>query len=208
MSTQLSSSAHALSIASHRRGPWPSRTARVEYRLPTPTVVVIGVHGEIDASNAGILNEHVAEHATRCHGLILDLAGLKFFGIEGFPALHRVGVSCARTGIGWAVVPGPAVSRTLRICDPQGSLPVAGSVDAAIATFPGERVRRPVGDLRLVRQRVGLISAPLMSTIAELGSFVTRETAAAQPPTVIPKPTAAVGNGMSTTPPTNEGRQS
>ncbi len=150
MTTPLSTSVHALSITSHRGGPGPSRAARVEYRLPTPTVVVIGVHGEIDASNAGILNEHVAEHATRCDGLILDLAGLKFFGIEGFPALHRVSVSCARTGIGWAVVPGPAVSRALRICDPQGSLPIASSVDAAIATFADESVRRPGGDLRLV----------------------------------------------------------
>jgi hypothetical protein len=49
--------------------------------------------------------------------------------------------------------------------------------------------------------------APLMSTIAELGSFLTRETAAAQSSTVIPKPTAAVGNGTPTTRTTDEGRQ-
>jgi len=148
--TTLATCADALSITSRRAGSRPSRTARVDCRSPTPTVVVIGVHGEIDASNAGILNEHVAEHAKRCDRVILDLTGVEFFGIEGFPALHRISVSCARTGIGWAVVPGPAVSRLLRICDPQGSLPAADSVDAAIATLHDQSVRRPGGDLRLV----------------------------------------------------------
>ena len=47
--------------------------------------------------------------------------------------------------------------------------------------------------------------APLMSTIAELGSFLVRETAAAQSSSVIPKPTAAVGNGTPTTRTSNEG---
>jgi regulator of protease activity HflC (stomatin/prohibitin superfamily) len=50
--------------------------------------------------------------------------------------------------------------------------------------------------------------APLMSTIAELGSFLTRETAAAQPSTVVPQPTAVVRNGTSTTHTSNEGQQS
>ena len=44
-----------------------------------------------------------------------------------------------------------------------------------------------------------------MSTIAELGSFLARETAAAQSSSVIPKPTAAVGNGTPTTRTSNEG---
>ena len=50
--------------------------------------------------------------------------------------------------------------------------------------------------------------APLMSTIAELGSFLTRETAAAQPSTVMPQPTAALSNGMSTTRTSTERQQS
>ncbi len=141
MTTPLATCVRALSITARRGVARRSLATRVDCRSPTPTVVVIGVHGEIDASNAGILNEHVAEHATRCDGVILDLADLEFFGIEGFPALHRVSVTCARTGMGWAVVPGAEVSRLLRICDPQGSLPAARTVDAAIAiatsAYPG-----------------------------------------------------------------------
>ena len=49
--------------------------------------------------------------------------------------------------------------------------------------------------------------APLMSTIPELSSFLTRETAAAQSSTAIPKPTAVVGNGTPTTRTSNEGLQ-
>jgi anti-anti-sigma factor len=164
MTTPLATSVHAPSITSHRGGPRPSRTARVDYRLLTPTVVVIGVHGEIDASNAGILDEHVAEHATRCDGVILDLGGLEFCGIEGFPALHRVSVSCARTGIRWAVVPGPAVSRLLRICDPEGSLPVAGSVDAAIAIATAACPDLPLVDIGALMN----IAAPGLGVIPDL----------------------------------------
>jgi anti-anti-sigma regulatory factor len=65
--------------------------------------------------------------------LILDLRGLDFFGAMGFSALHKVSAGCARAGIGWALVPGAAVSRVLRICDPQGTLPAASTLDAALA---------------------------------------------------------------------------
>jgi len=79
----------------------------------------------------------------RCCGLILDLRDLDFFGTEGFSALHRVSVCCARAGIGWVVVPGEAVSRVLRIGDPQGLLPAALTVEAAMATVE-RQPRRPL----------------------------------------------------------------
>jgi hypothetical protein len=41
-------------------------------------------------------------------------------------------VNCARVGTGWAIVPGSAASRVLRICDPQDSLPLADTVEAAL----------------------------------------------------------------------------
>jgi hypothetical protein len=65
--------------------------------------------------------------------LILDLRDLDFFGTEGFSALHRVSVCCAHAGIGWAVMPGEEVSRVLGIVDPQGLLPAASTVEAAMA---------------------------------------------------------------------------
>ena len=41
------------------------------------------------------------------------------------------------------MVPGAAVTRVLQICDPQGSLPTARTVEAAAATFADLPVRPP-----------------------------------------------------------------
>jgi anti-anti-sigma factor len=122
--------------------PWEGRTARLASSRLRSSVAVIRAHGGIDASNADVLNEYTLEHLKRCSGLILDLRDLDFFGTEGFSALHRVSVRCARAGIGWAIVPGEAVSRLLQICDPHALLPAAGTVAAAMAIVQSQ-LRRP-----------------------------------------------------------------
>jgi anti-anti-sigma factor len=99
------------------------------------SVAVISAHGHIDASNADTLTEYTLGHLLRCRGVILDLRSLDFFGTDGFSALHRVSVCCARANRGWAVVSGEAVCRVLRIGDPQGLLPAARTVEAAMATI-------------------------------------------------------------------------
>jgi anti-anti-sigma factor len=113
--------------------PWESHTTRLAYRRLRSSVAVISAHGYIDASNADALTEYTLGHLMRCRGLILDLRDLDFFATEGFSALHRVSVCCADPGIGWAVVPSAAVSRVLRIGDPQGLLPTASTIEAALA---------------------------------------------------------------------------
>ena len=40
--------------------------------------------------------------------------------------------------IEWALVPSAAVTRLLRICDPDSTLPICDSVDAAMAAVQGE----------------------------------------------------------------------
>jgi len=122
--------------------PWEGHTARLASRRLRSAVAVVSAHGDIDASNADTLTEYTLGHLTRCRGLILDLRDLDFFGTEGFSALHRVSVYCARVGMGWALVPGVAVSRVLRIGDPQGLLPTANTLEAATATVQGQP-RRP-----------------------------------------------------------------
>ena len=123
--------------------PWEGHTARLASRRLRSSVAVISARGGIDASNADTLTEYTLGHLLRCRGLILDLRGLDFFGTEGFSALHRVSVCCARAGIGWAVVPSDAVSRVLRIGDPQGLLPAAGTVEAAMAIVQDQPHRPP-----------------------------------------------------------------
>ena len=110
--------------------PSAGHTARLEIRWLKSSVAVISAHGEIDESNAGTLAEYTLGHVMGCGGLILDLRGLDFFGAAGFSALQNISAGCARAGIGWALVPSAIVSRVLRICDPQGRLPAASSLDA------------------------------------------------------------------------------
>lgn len=111
------------------------RAARFETRWTTSSVAVVSAYGDIDASNANTLTAYAMESAARCQGLILCLSGLEFFGTDGFTVLHRLSVHCAHAEIGWMVVPGPSVSRLLRICDPHGSLPTVDSVGTALANL-------------------------------------------------------------------------
>lgn len=110
-------------------------TTKFDTRWTMSPVVIVSAFGDIDGTNAGTLTDYAVVKTLRCRGMIVDLSGLEFFGTEGFLALHRISVSCARAGIGWAVVPGVAVSRLLRICDPQGLLPTDDTVDTALATL-------------------------------------------------------------------------
>jgi anti-anti-sigma factor len=131
----------ALSVlpeVSFRCQPQGSRTILLASRRLGSSIAIISAHGYIDAFNADNLTAYTLGHLMRCRGLIVDLRDVNFFGSEGFSALHRVSVCCARAGTGWAVISGEAVSRMLRIGDPQGWLPAASTVEAAMAT-----VQRP-----------------------------------------------------------------
>jgi anti-anti-sigma factor len=117
----------------------PSLTKRHATRFDTrwtmSSVAIVSAYGDIDATNASTLTDYALGNAVRRRGLILDLSGLEFFGADGFSALHRVSVSCARAEMGWLMVSGAAVSRLLRICDPHGSLPAVDTVGAALANL-------------------------------------------------------------------------
>ena len=139
----MTTSASVLPDGGFLSQPWQGRTARLASRRLRSSVAVISARGDIDASNADTLTEYTLGHLMGCRGLILDLRGLDFFGTEGFSALHRVSVCCARARIAWAVVPGEAVCLVLRIGDPQGLLPAAGTLEAAMTTFGEQPDRSP-----------------------------------------------------------------
>jgi anti-anti-sigma factor len=108
---------------------WETPTARFTANWG-PSFVVVTAHGELDASNAGQLADYVQRCAAHSQSVILDLSGLEFFATAGFSALHTINVRCAGADMRWAVVPSKAVSRLLRICDPDHALPLAQSVPA------------------------------------------------------------------------------
>jgi anti-anti-sigma factor len=117
--------------------------ARLTIRLltPSPSVIAVTARGEIDASNAADL-AHCALGVTRHYrGLVLDLRDLDFFGTAGLSALQTID-RWAPTAVRWAIVAGPEVSRLLRICDPDSSLPTAATVRAALTCLNGQPRRR------------------------------------------------------------------
>jgi anti-anti-sigma factor len=101
-------------------------------------VGIITVHGELDASNSAAFADHVDECAAAGTHLVLDLSPLQFFGTAGFSALHTINVRCANASARWAMVTGEAVSRLLRVCDPDHTLPVADSISDAVELLDGE----------------------------------------------------------------------
>ena len=106
---------------------WENHSARFSAEWDS-TRVLITAHGELDASNASALADYFDLCIAHSTPLILDLSSLKFFGTAGFSALHLINVKCAAANLRWAVVPNKAVSRLLRICDPDSTLPLVSSI--------------------------------------------------------------------------------
>lgn len=98
---------------------------------------VITVDGELDAANSDQLAIYVQRNARHAKRVILDLRELDFIGTAGFSALHRINVVCSGTQMTWAMVPGEAVARLLRVCDPDGTLPVTTpAAEPLLETLP------------------------------------------------------------------------
>lgn len=118
-----------------------SHAASFATRWLQPSVAVITAHGELDASNAQELVDYALRDAERTERLALDLSGVDFFGTAGFSALHTLNVRCAGAAVEWVLVPSTAVSRLLRICDPDSTLPIAATMPAALSTLQAEQRR-------------------------------------------------------------------
>ena len=118
--------------------PADCHTAHFATRWLQPSMAVIAAHGELDAANAQEFVDYALRHAAHIDRLVLDLSGVDFFGTAGFSALHTLNVRCAAEKIEWAMAPSQAVTRLMRICDPDSALPICDSVDAALAAVQGE----------------------------------------------------------------------
>lgn len=107
-----------------------------------PSTAVLSVFGEIDAANAREFANYVFLHISHVRELVLDLTGVEFFGTAAYSAVHTLRVRAAGEAIDWSLVPSPAVTRLLRICDPDSTFPIEESVATAIL-----RLERDPSDL-------------------------------------------------------------
>jgi anti-anti-sigma factor len=99
------------------------------------STVLVTVRGEVDATNSRALAAYIERQITGATRLVLDLTVSDYFGTAGFAALHNVNVICARYGVSWITLVGPQLRRFLKICDPDGLLPLEVSgVDHLDAT--------------------------------------------------------------------------
>jgi len=99
------------------------------------TTVLVAAVGEIDASNSGKLLSYVEKLLPSYDQLVLDLSRLAFFGTDGYSTLHAINTRCSRLGIDWVLVPGPEVTRILRVCDPDDVFNSAGNIVSAVAAL-------------------------------------------------------------------------
>lgn len=122
----------------------PDRAAKpdlVRVRELSETTLLIAVFGEVDATSAPDLTEHIERHLSGYLQLVLDLSRVEFFGTAGYSVLHRLEVLCALAGVEWVVVPGPEVGRLLRVCDPDGVVPTAPNIVSAVAALARSHTR-------------------------------------------------------------------
>jgi anti-anti-sigma factor len=113
-------------------------------------LTTIQITGEIDACNVNDLTANAREAVPEGSTLILDLAGVDFIAVAGLRALLAMNIECARCGTTWALIAGPAVSRLLRIGDPDHTLPVVGSALEAVL-----QIRRVLAANRHLRAVTG-----------------------------------------------------
>lgn len=91
--------------------------------------ICVAVRGEVDAANAKDFAVAVCEaidfRYPGRYAVEVDLRSLGFLAVDGIAALHALNAEFVRRDVTWTVIPGPAVSRLLALCDPEGVIPRA-----------------------------------------------------------------------------------
>jgi anti-anti-sigma regulatory factor len=110
------------------------------FRRP-PSGLVVTVLGEVDATNGRALARYVEGRIVVSTELDVDLRLVEFFGTAGFAALHNINVICCQYDARWVLRANPRLCRLLRICDPDGSLPLDETLSAPhdVDAGPGDR---------------------------------------------------------------------
>lgn len=115
-----------------------SNRAQFSSRWLWPTIAMVSATGELDAANAAEFTDYGLEHVRADGKLVLDLSAVTFFGAACFASLHTVNVRCVGANVEWALIPSKAVSRVLRICDPDATLPTSSDATAALSSLRAE----------------------------------------------------------------------
>ncbi|WP_245839877.1 STAS domain-containing protein [Mycobacterium aquaticum] len=92
---------------------------------------MITVHGDLDAASAPQFATYAMRHTFHTRRLVIDLAGVEFFGTAGLAALEDLDGRCSAKSVAWGLTSCPAVDRLLRLST--ATLPVYPTVSKALA---------------------------------------------------------------------------
>jgi anti-anti-sigma factor len=102
-------------------------------------VVVAGVTGEVDLSNATQLCDAIGEATPNtAFGVVLDLGGVDYLDSAGIHLIYRLRENLRARGqmLMLAIPAASPVQDSLRLAGVTQHLPIASSVDEALAAFP------------------------------------------------------------------------
>lgn len=107
----------------------------VEHR---PEGVVVALAGELDRTNADAIERRIAEAVRPAARLVVDLSGLRHLDSSGLALLDRLARRHRAAGIRFVVPERALYRRVLEIVHFTETLPLAPSVEEALASLGGE----------------------------------------------------------------------
>ncbi|OBH02853.1 sulfate transporter [Mycobacterium sp. E1747] len=102
---------------------------------------VLRIRGEVDAANTDLVADVIRRFSRLRAPLILDLSGLDFLAGSGLRALLALNEEHRVAQLRCCVVSGAALRRLTRVL-PDHGLPIAESVDVAVAHIEGATMAR------------------------------------------------------------------
>lgn len=108
------------------------RSAHLSSRICGPDTVAVSVDGALDAANAADFHAFLGRSRRLGTHLVIDLSGVRFLGVQAGSVLIDLRDEIGGAPSRWAVVPSPAVRRTLRVCDPGNTIVTAPSLEGAV----------------------------------------------------------------------------
>jgi anti-anti-sigma regulatory factor len=134
-----------------------SGTANQRFRYGNPTVdcngaqlhkmckqlaTVLVVSGVVDDLNIDAITKHAKACIIPEKPFVLDLSGVTSFCGHGIAVFDAIDEACTAVGEEWSLIPSTQVTRTLRLCGIEGTVPTYSSVHVALHHFSdvaGER---------------------------------------------------------------------
>ena len=100
-----------------------------------PLCTVVRVSGELDVRDVESVTAYAINSAMMSDAVLLDMEGIRFFGVQGISLLYAVDKFCRCINVPWALVASRAVVHVLRVSGQVDAMPIANSAAVAMQYF-------------------------------------------------------------------------